>query len=234
MSRKQRKWLSGACYHITHRCLERQFFLKFSKYRDIYQEMLFEASRKFHVDVLDYMITSNHVHLLVTAKNGDEISLMFKYLHGGFAQKYNFLKKRSGAFWSDRFHSTRIQDGEHFGRCLFYIDMNMMRAGAVKHPAEWKHTAFHEFVGNRERYKIVNMDKLLKILGSSSYDKFLFWYKKTLTTKVSCNLQAREAYWSKAFAVGSAEWLGQNIGSMKRMRIYDTGSTKYLSGKKLH
>eukprot|EP00831_Metopus_contortus_P010564 TRINITY_DN14114_c0_g2_i1.p3 TRINITY_DN14114_c0_g2~~TRINITY_DN14114_c0_g2_i1.p3 ORF type:complete len:183 (-),score=21.12 TRINITY_DN14114_c0_g2_i1:21-569(-) len=145
---------------------------------------------------------------------------MFKFLRGGFAQKYNFLKKRSGAFWADRFHFIRIQNGEHLGRCLFYIDMNMVRAGTVEHPAEWKHTAFHEFVGNRERYKIVNMDKLLKILGIPSYDEFLTWYKKTLTNKVSCNLHSREAYWSKAFAVGSEEWLCLNTENMKRMQIY--------------
>ena len=36
------------------------------------------------------------------------------------------------------------------GRCLFYIDKSMVRAGAVEHPAVWKHTAFHEFVGNRQ------------------------------------------------------------------------------------
>jgi hypothetical protein len=31
-----------------------------------------------------------------------------------------------GAFWSDRYHPTLIQNGAHLGRCLFYIDMNMV------------------------------------------------------------------------------------------------------------
>ena len=234
MSRKKRKWANGACYHITHRCLERQFFLKFSKYRDMYQELLFAASRRFRVDVLDYMITSNHVHLLVTAKDGNQISLMFKYLHGFFAQHYNMLKGREGAFWSDRFHSTRIQDGEHLGRCLFYIDMNMVRAGAVKQPSEWKHTAFHEFVGKRKRYKIVNMDKLLQVLGIGSEEKFVDWYVKTLTGKVACNMCSREAYWSRSAAIGDEEWILSGSETLKRMKIYDTGELKYLSGKKWH
>jgi REP element-mobilizing transposase RayT len=31
-------------------------------------------SKRYRVNVLDYMITSNHVHLLVTSRKGQEIS----------------------------------------------------------------------------------------------------------------------------------------------------------------
>jgi hypothetical protein len=30
-----------------------------------------------------------------------------------------------------------MQSGSHLSRCLFYIDMNMVRAGVVTHPFEW-------------------------------------------------------------------------------------------------
>ena len=107
------------------------------KYREIYLRELWEMKQRFKVDVLDYMITSNHVHLLLTARHCDDISKALQFLHGAVGQKYNALKKRQGAFWSDRFHATRIQSGDHLRRCLFYIDLNMIRAGAVEHPEEW-------------------------------------------------------------------------------------------------
>jgi len=53
------------------------------------------------------------------------------------------------------------------------------------------------------------------------------------STSVLSNTYGYDAM-SRLASVGSEEWLVQNIGSMKRMRIYDTGSTKYLSGKKCH
>ena len=50
------------------------------------------------------------------------------------------------------------------GRCLFYIDLNMVRAGAVTHPLEWKHAGIHELIGNKKRYRIINRNKLLNAL----------------------------------------------------------------------
>ncbi len=117
---------------------------------------------------------------------------------------------------------------------MFYINMNMVRAGVVGHLAEWEHCAHHEFVGNRQRYKIVNMDKLRQVLGIGSEEKFVDWYVKTLTGKVACNMRSCEAYWSRAAAVGDADWLVPNGEALKRMNVYDTGEVKYLSGKKWH
>ena len=44
------------------------------------------------------------------------------------------------AFWEDRYHATAIEADDHLRRCLVYIDLNMVRAGVVKHPAEWAHS----------------------------------------------------------------------------------------------
>jgi hypothetical protein len=44
------------------------------------------------------------------------------------------------AFWEDRYHATAIEAGNHLRRCLVHIDLNMVRAGVVKHPSEWAHS----------------------------------------------------------------------------------------------
>ena len=59
---------------------------------------------------------------------------------GRAAQNYNRRKARLGAFREDRYHATAIESGAHLHRCVVYIDLNMVRAGVVKHPAEWPHT----------------------------------------------------------------------------------------------
>ncbi len=207
MPRRRRGWIDRACYHVTHRCHKREFLFKFAKYREIYLRELWEMKQRFKVDVLDYMITSNHVHLLLTARHGDDISKALQFLHGAVGQKYNALKKRQGAFWSDRFHATRIQNGDHLRRCLFYIDLNMVRAGAVEHPEEWEHCAIHELLGKRERYRIINMQRLLQCLDISSEKAFRSWYLKTLAEKLACISHNREGYWSEAIAIGDQDWL---------------------------
>lgn len=234
MARRKRWWVDYGIYHITYRCHEREFLFKFAKHRDLYVRYLRDASRRYRIDILNYMVTSNHIHLLISAKDASVISEGLQYLHSRVAQKYNFLKQREGAFWKDRFHATRIQDGEYFGRCMFYIDMNMVRAGVVKHPAGWEHCAYHEFIGERQRYRVVNMKRLLRVLGMNDEESFRAWYIKTLETKLAGILNAREIYWSKAVAVGSEAWLNSVAveNQLKRYKIEAENGVNFIRGRK--
>ena len=53
MPRPRRGWVDHACYHITHRCHERKFLLKFAKHRDQYLDLLQETNKRFKVDILN-------------------------------------------------------------------------------------------------------------------------------------------------------------------------------------
>jgi putative transposase len=63
---------------------------------------------------------------------------------GHTGQEYNILKGRKGAFWEDRYHATAIESGDHLLKCIVYIDLNMVRAGVVKHPSEWEAGGYNE------------------------------------------------------------------------------------------
>ena len=63
MPRANRYFLPGHVWHITHRCHEREFLLKFSRDRTMYVRWLFEARKRHDLCVLNYVVTSNHVHL---------------------------------------------------------------------------------------------------------------------------------------------------------------------------
>ena len=62
------------CYQVTHRCQERRFLLRFKKDRQQYRQRLAEAAAKYPVAVLDYLVTSNHVHLLLWAERPPHVS----------------------------------------------------------------------------------------------------------------------------------------------------------------
>ena len=135
--RGNRRFLESRTYHVTQRCYNREFRLKFAVDRDLYRLRLFEMVRNYDVTVLDYVITCNHIHLLLWTATPEMLSEGMRFLQGTFAQDYNRRKNRSGAFWSGRFHATLIQDGCHLARCMFYIGLNMVRNKAVRHPSEW-------------------------------------------------------------------------------------------------
>jgi len=78
-------------------------------------------------------------------------------------QEYNRRKNRKGAFWEDRYHATAIEDGDHFVRCLTYIDLNMVRAGAVDHPSEWPDCGYHEIEIPSHLYAIIVRRELAEL-----------------------------------------------------------------------
>ncbi len=74
MPRANRYFLPGYIWHITHRCHKQVFLLKFIKYRENWMRWLIEAKKRYGLCVLDYMVTSNHIHLLVKDQGKEEIS----------------------------------------------------------------------------------------------------------------------------------------------------------------
>jgi len=115
------------------------------------------------------MVTSNHIHLLVS-DNGerDVIPDSMQLIAGRTGQEYNQRKNRQGAYWEDRYHATAVETNRHLVQCLVYMDMNMVRAGVVKHPSEWPFSGYHEILAPRERYAILDHERLKELLNFRS------------------------------------------------------------------
>ena len=101
-----------------------------------YLHWLFEAKKRFGVSVLNYTVTCNHVHLLVKDTGPGVIANSIQLTAGRTGQEYNQRKARHWAFWEDRYHATAIEADEHLKSYLVYIDLNMVRAGVVRHPSQ--------------------------------------------------------------------------------------------------
>ena len=86
MPRAHRHFLSDHVWHITHRCHQQTFLLKFTRDRRHYLRLLFEAKKRFGLCVLNYMVTFNHVHPLV--KGAEAIG--FDAGHEAFTREGNF------------------------------------------------------------------------------------------------------------------------------------------------
>jgi hypothetical protein len=56
--------------------------------------------------VLNYAVTSNHIHLLAKDTGGDVIPQSIQLAAGRTAPEFNQRKDRQGAFWEDRYHAA--------------------------------------------------------------------------------------------------------------------------------
>ena len=59
-----------------------------------------------------------------------------------------------------------------FGRCLVYIDLNMVRAGVVDHPVKWVNSGYHEIQQPPKRYRVIDLPGLFGLCGFSKLADF--------------------------------------------------------------
>jgi putative transposase len=221
MPRAHRHFLPNHIWHLTHRCHERAFLLKFGRDRRCYVRWLYEAKRRFGLCVLNYMVTSNHIHLLVKDTGAGVIAQSIQLAAGRTAQEYNRRKARLGAFWEDRYHATAVEADEHLHRCLVYIDLNMVRAGVVQHPAEWPQGGYPEIQAPPERYAVIDLAALSALSGFTSVARFQEAHRQWVAEALACESRGRDDSWSEAVAVGSRAFVEKvqlDLGMKARRR----------------
>jgi hypothetical protein len=132
--------------------------------------------------VLNYMVTSSHIHLSRGARDfasstcaddggRDVIPKSIQLVAGRSGQEYSERKRRKGAFWEDRYHATAVENGGHLRQCLVYIDLNMVRAGVAEHPSAWPFSGYNEIQEPRRKCKLIAYDQLRNLLGFGTYDQ---------------------------------------------------------------
>lgn len=203
MPRANRYFLPGYVWHITHRCHQRKFLLKFARDRRCYLHWLFEAKKRFGLCVLDYIVTSNHIHLLIKDTGSNVMAESMQLIAGRTAREYNQRKNHHGAFWEDRYHATAVEADEHLHRCLVYIDLNMVRAGVVNHPGQWKESGFCEIREPPKRYAIVDLRAVSELCGFGELADFQRAQRQWVEQALEGAAAVRDDRWSEAIAVGS-------------------------------
>lgn len=205
MARANRNFCPGLIWHVTHRCHKQEFLLRFAKDRRRWRHWLFEARRRYGLCVLNYIATSNHIHLMVRDRGLGEIAASMQLVAARTAQEYNRRKSRQGAYWSDRYHATAVQEDEHLLRCMTYIDLNMVRAGAVQHPAAWEVSGYTEIQSPWKRKGIIDFDVLRSLLGCVSIDQLARRMRRAVEIEIATT--RRDSTWSESLGVGDEEFL---------------------------
>ena len=211
MARANRHFFSDSVWHITHRCHNKEFLLNFICDRRNWLRWLFQAKLRFDLCILNYIVTSNHIHLLVFEKTGENsIPHSMQLVAGRTGQDYNRRKKRRGAFWEDRYHATAVETDDHLADCMTYIDLNMVRANAVDIPADWAHSGYFEIQNPSERYSLIDRKQLISLLDLSGFKDLQDFCQYQIEKKLASDGWARrEAQWTESVAVGSHKFTAE-------------------------
>lgn len=248
MPRANRFFIPDQVLHVTHRCHKQDYLLRFHKDRRNWIRWLFEARKRYDLKVLNYMVTSNHVHLLVTAAQLDTLQRSMQLIAGRTAQEYNQRKHRKGAYWSlsasclsrhlfihelreDRYHATVVETNEHLWRCLVYIDLNMVRAGIVQHPSEWRDCGYHEIQHPPQRRRIIDRQLLMRLLNIKGERALQQTHRQWIEATIASGSLEKDTKWTRSLAVGSQAFVtdikGQ-LGIKSKYRQIDQDADSYI------
>ena len=111
------------------------------------------------------------------------LSEYVKEIKQGFSRFYNRRHKRKGFFWSDRFKSVIVDNGETLINCLAYIDLNPVRAGIVEKPEAYRWSSLGWHVQRKNREGFLSLDFGLKEFGVKNARDRLRYYREFVYKK---------------------------------------------------
>jgi len=106
-----------------------------------------------------------------------------KEIKQGFSRFYNRRHRRKGFFWSGRFKSVIVDNGETLTNCLAYIDLNPVRAGIVKKPEAYRWSSLGYHLQRKNEHEFLSLDFGLKEFGVEGKTERLRYYRKFVYEK---------------------------------------------------
>jgi len=183
MPRGPRLLIRDIPYHVIQRGNNKiPIFLKDEDYL-FFLEILREAENKHPCFIYSYCLMTNHFHLLIEPKGReDNVSLLVKLLGARYVRYVNKKYNRPGTLWEGRFKSSLIDRESYFLACLYYIEMNPVRAGMVRLP-EFYNWSSYRIRAFGEKSSILDLDHWYNSLGVNSEDrqaKYRQFFKDTV------------------------------------------------------
>ena len=158
MPRNARCVLPGIPYHVTQRGTDRQRAFFLNSDREMYLRLLSRNLAGAKVRVLAYALMTNHIHAVVIPERADSLAVLFRRVHGRFAQYVNTRRGRSGHLWQGRFYSCPL-DGAHVSTALRYVEENPCRAGMAASPQDYRWSSAAAHLGLRgDPYHVLDLD----------------------------------------------------------------------------
>ena len=111
---------------------------------------VFGADGVDRAEEIDATALVARIHARFTYRMHD-LSEFMKTLMQRFTQWFNRTHERTGNLWEDAFKSVIVEDGVAAKTIAAYIDLNPVRAGMVKDPADYRWSSYGEAIGGGPR-----------------------------------------------------------------------------------
>lgn len=145
-------------YHVTIRSNDKKWFEL--PLEDVWAIALraLEAAYKTHkVEVISFVLMSNHYHMLLTTPEAN-IDKFMQDFNTRFAKGIKYRVKDRAHVWGNRYHWCLIKTTPYFANCYRYVYQNPIRAGVVERAENYPYSTLH-YLMKGKKFVIPIFDK---------------------------------------------------------------------------
>jgi len=155
--RKNRQLQKGAVYHVSARINNKEMLLDSEQIKELFQQTLMRAKKKFDFIIENFVIMGNHYHLIIRPLKNESLSRIMQWIMSVSAMAVNKKLGRSGHLWGERFFSRILHTLRQYLYVFYYINENPRVAGLISTNATWKYSGMYHY--KKRKNVIVGKEK---------------------------------------------------------------------------
>jgi putative transposase len=144
-------------HHITQRGNNKQEVFFVDDDRIAYLRFLKEQAEKFGMIINGFCLMTNHLHIIATPRRKDALAKAMGKTNLLYSQYINFMHKRSGHLWQNRFYSCPL-DSRYFYIALSYIERNPVRAKMTRSPWDYRWSSASVHTGGEDEFGLIDAE----------------------------------------------------------------------------
>ena len=113
--------------------------------RDLFLEALERTRRKYHLEVIGYVVMPEHVHLLVSEPGKGSLAVALQALKRSVSRR-----TKAGRFWQARYCDFNVFTEEKRVEKVEYMHWNPVRRGLVESPEDWRWSSYRRYCSGEE------------------------------------------------------------------------------------
>ncbi len=185
MTRARRVYSDQFPYHVTARCINKEWFqLPLKDVWTIFNNHLYFISIAFNVRIHSFVLMSNHFHLLLTTPQGN-INEVMRYFMTETSRDITLKTGRINQTYGGPYFSSLITKDIHFHHVYKYIYRNPVEALLVTRAEEYEFSTLPTLLGLSKSIIPLCADELL----FNDVERTLSWINTNYKEGVKDNIR---------------------------------------------
>jgi len=136
-------------YHIITRGNNRATVFHDEKDYRSYMDILTDVRASHPFSIYHFALMPNHVHLILSPEN-DDLAPVMQRINQRYGKYYRERYDFVGHLWQGKYRCYEITTDEYLLTCGIYVELNPVRAGMVREPAEYRWSSHRFYVSTSE------------------------------------------------------------------------------------